>query len=146
MPSKELMIPRRRPWIILAALAGFAAGAMVQNLPFSVLAAARADGHGKADPSVKAPIAEVLHCPLAFEGTHLLKEFPEVAQVAYHYCKPMGDDLVAQCLLYDGTGPDARLIGVEYLVNAEVFGRCRRRRKPTGMTTSTRSTRGCSRA
>ena len=112
---------RSRPWVILAALAGFAAGAMVQHSPFPVLPAARADGHGKSDPSVKAPIAEVLHCPLAFEGTHLLKEFPAVSQVAYHYCKPMGDELVAQCLLYDGTGPEARLIGVEYLVTAEVF-------------------------
>ena len=70
---------------------------------------------------MKAPIAEVMHCPLAFEGTHLLKEFPKVAQVAYHYCKPMNDDLIAQCLLYDGTGPDARLIGVEYLVSGDVF-------------------------
>ena len=44
-----------------------------------------------------------------------------MSQVAYHYCKPMGDDLIAQCLLYDGTGPDARLIGVEYLVSDAVF-------------------------
>ena len=81
-----------------------------------------ADGHAKADPSVKAPIAEALHCPLAFEGTHLLKEL-EIAQVAHHYCKPMGEDLVAQCLLYDGTGPNARLIGVEYLVSAEIYSK-----------------------
>ena len=121
MLSKEFVTPRRCPWVIVAALAGFAAGTMVQHLPFPALPAARADGHGKSDPSVKAPIAEVLHCPLAFEGTHLLKEFPEVSQVAYHYCKPMGDELVAQCLLYDGTGPDARLIGVEYLVSGDVF-------------------------
>jgi hypothetical protein len=124
MPSNELMTPRRRPWILPAALVGFVLGAMVQHLPIPLLRSARADGHGngKAEPSsVKAPIAEVMHCPLAFEGTHLLKELPEVAQVAYHYCKPMNDDLVAQCLLYDGTGPDARLIGVEYLVSAEVF-------------------------
>jgi hypothetical protein len=122
MPFTKLVTRgRRRPWVALATVAGFAAGALVQHLPLPLLTAAHADGHGKPDPSVKAPIAEVLHCPLAFEGTHLLKEFPEVAQVAYHYCKPMGEDLVAQCLLYDGTGPDARLIGVEYLVSADVF-------------------------
>ncbi len=74
-----------------------------------------------ANPSVKAPVAEVMHCPLAFEGVHLLKDLPQVSQLAYHYCKPMGEDLIAQCLLYDGTGPDARLIGVEYLVSGEVF-------------------------
>ena len=113
---------RRRSAIVLAAITGFAAGLLAQHVPFSAVALARAaDGHNQAVPSVKAPIAEVMHCPLAFEGTHLLKDMPEVAQVAYHYCKPMNDDLVAQCLLYDGTGPDARLIGVEYLVSADVF-------------------------
>jgi hypothetical protein len=112
----------RRPGIIVIAAACFVAGMLVQNLPLRLWAVAHADGHAaRADKSVKAPIAEVMHCPLAFEGTHLLKEFPQVSQVAYHYCKPMGEDLIAQCLLYDGTGPDARLIGVEYLVSGEVY-------------------------
>ena len=51
-----------------------------------------------------------LHCPLAFAGVHLLKDMPEWPQVAYHFCKPVNEDL-NQCVLYDGTGPDARLIG-----------------------------------
>lgn len=68
---------------------------------------------------VKAPIEEVLHCPLAFAGVHLLKETPAHAQAAYHFCKPVNADL-SQCLLYDGPGPDARLIGVEYLVSDAV--------------------------
>jgi hypothetical protein len=121
MLSKDSTLSRRRPWFIVAIVAGFAAGSLVQYLPFSVLPAARADGHAQANPSVKAPVAEVMHCPLAFEGTHLLKEFPEVAQVAFHYCKPMNDELIAQCLLYDSTSRDARLIGVEYLVSGDVF-------------------------
>jgi hypothetical protein len=122
MLSQTSPSPRRRSWMILVGLAGFVAGSVVQNLPFGWLPAARGDGHTKAEPpSVKAPVAEVMHCPLAFEGTHLLKEMPEVAQIAYHYCKPMNDELVAQCLLYDSTAPDARLIGVEYLVSGETF-------------------------
>jgi hypothetical protein len=121
MPCKELVTASRSVWVLLATMASFAAGAVVQSLPFTTLAAASADGHTvRVDKAAKAPVAEVMHCPLAFEGTHLLKEMPEVAQVAYHYCKPLGDDL-AQCLLYDGTGPDARLIGVEYLVPDSVF-------------------------
>jgi Protein of unknown function (DUF1264) len=124
MPFTKLVTEgRRRPWVLLAALTGFAAGALLQHVPIPFVPTARADGHAKADPSVKAPIAEVMHCPLAFQGTHLLKEMPEVAQVAYHYCKPVNDDLVAQCLLYDSTGPDARLIGVEYLVSAEIYSK-----------------------
>ena len=78
-----------------------------------------AGGHGAA-AGVKAPIAEVLHCPLAFAGVHLLKEIPERSAVAYHYCKPLTDS-ISQCLLYDGTGPDARLIGIEYLVPDAVY-------------------------
>ena len=123
MPLTKLASLIRRPSaIVLAALAGFASGLLVQYVPFSAVALARAaDGHNQAAPSAKAPIAEIMHCPLAFEGIHLLKDMPEVAQLAYHYCKPMNEDLVAQCLLYDGTGPDARLIGVEYLVSDEVY-------------------------
>ena len=62
-----------------------------------------AAGH-KPAAGVKAPIAEVLHCPLAFAGVHLLKEMPERSVVAYHYCKNLNDD-INQCLLYDGTAP-----------------------------------------
>ena len=69
---------------------------------------------------LKAPIQEILHCPLAFAGVHLLKDLPEYSQVAYHYCKPVNDD-VSQCVLYDGTGPDARLIGIEYLVSDALY-------------------------
>jgi Protein of unknown function (DUF1264) len=85
---------------------------------------ARADdgktAHGQPPAVVKAPIQEILHCPLAFAGVHLLKELPEHPQVAYHYCKPVNDD-VSQCVLYDGTGPDARLIGIEYLVSDALY-------------------------
>jgi Protein of unknown function (DUF1264) len=121
MPATVCKTLRRRPLLVMTALAGFAAGAMMPYLPILALPKANADEHGKSDTSVKAPIAEVMHCPLAFEGTHLLKEQPTVAQVAIHYCKPVNDDLIAQCLLYDGTGPDARLIGVEYLVSGDVY-------------------------
>ena len=112
---------RRSPLIVLAGLAGFAAGAVVVATvqPSGARAQAPADGH-KPDAGVKAPLAEVMHCPLAFAGVHLMKEFPEVSRVAYHYCKPVNDD-VAQCVLYDGTGPDARLIGAEYLVSAALY-------------------------
>ena len=86
---------------------------------------ARAEGakgdHGNQPPAGdKAPIREILHCPLAFAGVHLLKDLPEHSQVAYHYCKPLNSE-VNQCVLYDGTGPDARLIGVEYLVSDAVY-------------------------
>ena len=99
----------------LALAAAYVAGTTRLATPIRVLA-----DDGPAQAMAKAPIAEVLHCPLAFAGVHLLKEMPEGSQVAYHFCKPLNDDL-NQCLLYDGTGPNARLIGVEYLVSQAVY-------------------------
>lgn len=111
--------PRRRVTTLLAALAGVAVGAAAV-LSVRPLSAQHKPAAATADAGVKAPLAEVMHCPLAFAGVHLLKELPEVSRVAYHYCKPLNDD-VAQCVLYDGTGPDARLIGIEYLVSDAIY-------------------------
>jgi Protein of unknown function (DUF1264) len=70
----------------------------------------------------KAPIAEERHCPLSFAGDHLRWNTPGYRRVAYHDRKPLNDH-VGQCLIFDGPGPDARLIGVEYLVSDEVYRR-----------------------
>jgi hypothetical protein len=79
--------------LALAALAGFAAGTVRLSPPARLRADDRAPAHGQPAASVKAPVAEVLHCLLAFAGVHLLQDMPEVSQVAYHFYKPMGDDL-----------------------------------------------------
>ena len=100
--------------VALAAFVGVGLGAS-----FNFTRSAHAD-HGAPNKDVKAPITEVLHCPLAFEGVHLMKDLPAHAQKAYHYCKSI-DAQTAQCLLYDGTGPDAKLIGVEYLVSDAIY-------------------------
>ncbi len=103
---------------VLGCLVGVAAGGVLSFA--SRPSAAWADGHGAPAGGPKAPIQEVLHCPLAFAGVHLLKDLPEVSQVAYHFCKAVNGDL-NQCVLYDGTGPDAKLIGIEYLVSDAVY-------------------------
>jgi hypothetical protein len=110
--------PRGRATVVFACLAGALAGATLARAPRP--AVAQGDAHKGAAAGVKAPVAEVLHCPLAFAGVHLQKDRPANAQVAYHFCKPLNDD-ISQCLLYDGTGPGARLIGVEYLVSDAVY-------------------------
>jgi hypothetical protein len=108
--------------VVFACLAGVATGSVLSGTTRPTLAGAdeRPAAHPQPREGVKAPIEEVLHCPLAFAGVHLLKDLPEHSQVAYHYCKPVNDD-VSQCVLYDGTGPDARLIGVEYLVSDAIY-------------------------
>jgi hypothetical protein len=39
---------------------------------------------------------------------------------AHHYCTKVNEDLT-QCVIYDGNGADARLMGVEYVVSAKLF-------------------------
>jgi hypothetical protein len=104
--------------VAIACAASALAGAFLARGPGS--AQAFQEPHQAATAGVKAPIAEVLHCPLAFTGVHLQKDRPANAQVAYHFCKSLSDDL-SQCLLYDGTGPNARLLGIEYLVSADIY-------------------------
>jgi len=40
--------------------------------------------------------------------------------VAHHWCKPVSGGLI-ECQLYDGDGPDARLVGVEVVVDAPTY-------------------------
>ncbi len=113
---------RKKLPIALACLAGLAGGAALTSHTRPMMAGSDdpTPTHGQAPMGVKAPIQEILHCPLAFAGVHLLKDLPEHPQVAYHYCKPVNAD-VSQCVLYDSPGPDAKLIGVEYLVSDAMY-------------------------
>ena len=40
---------------------------------------------------------------------------------AHHYCTHGGNEDLMQCVIYDGNGPGARLIGVEHIVSERVF-------------------------
>jgi hypothetical protein len=108
--------------LMLASLFSMVAGMMLASAEW--VKPVRADhakpAHADLAGSSKAPIEALLHCPLAFAGVHLLKELPEHSRVAYHFCKEVNGDL-NQCVLYDGTGPDAKLIGVEYLVSDAIY-------------------------
>jgi hypothetical protein len=108
--------------MFIACLVGLAAGIFLADAwrPTPAIADDAKPAHARASAGDKAPIQEILHCPLAFAGVHLLKELPSYAQVAYHYCKPVSAE-VNQCVLYDGTGPDAKLIGIEYLVSDALY-------------------------
>ena len=54
------------------------------------------------------------------DGFHAMKDEPDLQMEAHHYCHQVNQDF-AQCVLFDGTGPDARLDGVEYIVSARLF-------------------------
>jgi hypothetical protein len=114
--------------IVVAALASFAwmgptfasnSATATSDLDDEICAGADADARPEVE-HVKGPINELMGCPLAFAGVHLMRDDPSESRVAYHFCKPV-NGTCNQCVLYDGTGPDAKLIGIEYLVTDEVY-------------------------
>ena len=59
-----------------------------------------------------------------FCGIHMAKKNPNLQFITQHYCAAHtggteGD--VFQCVLFDGTGKNAKLIGVEYLISDEAY-------------------------
>ncbi len=47
----------------------------------------------------------------------------------HHYCSLLNEHL-AQCLIYDGTGPKAKMIGIEYLISQRLFQALPEEEKP----------------
>lgn len=55
-------------------------------------------------------------------GFHPMKDAPHHQMEAHHFCRQANEDF-AQCALFDGTGADANLTGVEYIISAAAFAR-----------------------
>ena len=58
-----------------------------------------------------------------FCGIHMVKKDPKVQIVTQHYCAAHsgdGDDLF-QCILFDSNKPNAKLLGVEYIISDKVY-------------------------
>ena len=53
-------------------------------------------------------------------GFHPMKDRPDEQMLAYHYCHQVNEDF-AQCVLFDGSGRDANLTGIEYIVSERIF-------------------------
>ena len=47
-----------------------------------------------------------------FNGIHVAKDNPKFQMEAQHYCSPLKSGMF-QCLLFDSTGAEAKLIGIE---------------------------------
>jgi len=81
---------------------------------------APATGHERAvgaEGAMKSPIdqAHLYVC-----GIHFVNGQPDRQVTAHHYCV-VGNGDVAQCVLFDGNGKDAKLIGIEYIVGEALF-------------------------
>lgn len=86
-------------------------------VPVCGAAAEAADHGGKAE----GPLTNV---HFHFCGIHMAKKKPGLQFITQHYCTAHtggaeGD--VFQCVLFDGTGKNAKLIGVEYLISDEAY-------------------------
>ena len=53
-------------------------------------------------------------------GFHPMKDAPHMQMEAHHFCRQVNEEF-AQCALFDGTGTDANLTGVEYIISEAVF-------------------------
>jgi len=53
-------------------------------------------------------------------GLHLMKNNPQHQMEAHHFCRQVNEDL-AQCAIFDGTGKEANLVGIEYIISERLF-------------------------
>lgn len=51
---------------------------------------------------------------------HIAKKDPSFVVEAHHYCSPVADE-VHQCVIYDRRGPNARILGVEYIISDALY-------------------------
>ena len=70
-------------------------------------------------------------------GFHFYNGEPKRQVIAHHYCSHRGEEFL-QCVIYDSDKPNARLIGIEYIISESCFGRFRRKKKNCGTVTSMR--------
>jgi hypothetical protein len=93
---------------VLKALGAAAAG----------LATGDAQADHKDEPKAAMGPLGMFHAYLC--GFHLAKKDPRFVIEAQHYCAPLGDE-VNQCVLFDKTGPGARILGVEYIISDRLY-------------------------
>lgn len=84
-----------------------------------------AEQASRADDTVGKTARHVAKGPLAtphahFCGIHMAKKDPKIQFVTQHYCVGQSDGLF-QCMLYDSTNDNAKLVGVEYIIVDEIF-------------------------
>lgn len=54
------------------------------------------------------------------DGFHFYNGHPGAQMEAHHYCSILNEEVI-QCVIYDGNVKDAKLMGVEYIISAQLF-------------------------
>ncbi len=65
----------------------------------------------------RAPLAKL---NAYLDGFHFYSGNMQGQMEAHHYCGHLNEDLI-QCVIFDGNGEDAKLMGIEYIVSAKLF-------------------------
>jgi hypothetical protein len=65
----------------------------------------------------KAPLTQL---NAYLDGFHFYSGNLQGQMEAHHYCGHLNEDLI-QCVIFDGNGEDAKIMGVEYIVSAKLF-------------------------
>jgi hypothetical protein len=53
-------------------------------------------------------------------GFHFFHDDPSIQDIAHHYCHVLNEEFI-QCVIFDGNGGDAKLIGLEHIVSRRIF-------------------------
>jgi len=77
---------------------------------------AQAD-HGADAAQGASPLSQMHLYLCAF---HIAKKDPKLLFEAHHYCMPVADE-VHQCVIFDSTGKNARILGVEYIISDKLY-------------------------
>lgn len=56
------------------------------------------------------------------DGFHFYNGQLKAQMEAHHFCSKLNED-VTQCVIYDGNGPDAKIMGIEYIVSRRLFAK-----------------------
>jgi hypothetical protein len=73
----------------------------------------------------KAPLGEL---NAYLDGFHFYNGNMQAQMEAHHFCGHVNEDLI-QCVIFDGNGDDAKLMGIEYIVTAKIFATLPREEK-----------------
>jgi hypothetical protein len=65
----------------------------------------------------KAPLREL---NAYLDGFHFYSGRMEMQMEAHHYCGHVNEDVI-QCVIFDGNGGDAKIMGVEYIITRALF-------------------------
>jgi len=106
---------------------GVAGGVLLAQVPAVTIETAHSPGAAKSAETkeVEAGTNLARNSPLAAIDTYLvgflpLKDHPSRQLEAHYYCHQVNGEF-AQCVLFDGSGKDANLAGIEYIISESLF-------------------------